>query len=118
MNKRLLVIMSLLPVLIAVALLPSYADQHKKEEVSALITDAQARLSSIKTGSSAELVRSEIANADASCALSQRLLTDGEIDQAYNEIMLCNLYFQMMDARIDLQKALLELDETKKNLSR
>jgi hypothetical protein len=118
MNKRLMVVISLLPALIALLTLPAYSDQHKKDDVSALITEAQTRLNTVRTGSTADIVRSEISRIDESCDLSRRLLSDGKIDEAFNEMTLCNLYFQMIEARIELQKAILELDETKKNLSR
>jgi hypothetical protein len=118
MNKRLFVIISILPAVIALLILPAFPDQHKKDEVSILITQAQNRLIPIKTGSTADLVRSEISKIEESCAISQSLLSNGKIDEAYNEITLCTLYFQMIDARIELQKALLELDETRQNLSR
>ena len=118
MNNRLMIIMSLLPAMIMLFNLPAYSDQHKKDDVSALITEAQARLNSARTGSTADIVRTEISRIEDSCALSQRLLSEGKIDEAYNEMMLCNLYFQMIDARIELHKAIIELDDTKKTLSR
>jgi hypothetical protein len=119
MYIRLTILSTILMALFMLLWQPGYAaDQHKKEDVSALITEVQSRLSTIKSGSSSELVRSETSRIDESCALSQRLLTEGKIDEAYNEINLANLYFQMIDARIDLQKAIIELDDTKKNLSR
>lgn len=118
MFKRLTIFSTILMALVMMSWHPGYADQHKKEDVSALITEVQSRLNTIKSGTSAELVRSETSRIDESCAISQRLLAEGKIDEAYNEITLANLYFQMIDARIDLQKAIIELDDTKKNLSR
>lgn len=118
MNKRLLAIITMLPVLLTVSIMPVYSDQHKKEEVSSLIAEVQSRLNTIRNGVSADIVKSESSRIDQSCNLSQRLLSEGKIDEAYDEIMLCNLCFRMIDARVDLQKALWELDETKKNLSR
>ena len=53
MNKRLLVIMSLLPAMIMLFNLPAYPDQHK-EDVSALITEAQPAQFAI-TGSTADV---------------------------------------------------------------
>jgi hypothetical protein len=118
MYKRLMILSTILMALVLLLWQPGYADQHKKEDVSSLITEVQSKLGAIKNGASAELVKSETSRIDESCAHSQRLLAEGKIDEAYNEISLANLYFQMMDARIDLQKAIIELDETKKNLSR
>ncbi len=118
MKKHLPVIVSLMTALIAASILPAYADQHKKEDVSALIAEVQARLDTVRNGPSADIVRAELSKIDGTCALSRQLLSGGKIDEAYNEITLCNLYFMMIDARIDLQNAVLELDETKRNLSR
>jgi hypothetical protein len=105
-------------VLLVVPIQIGYADQHKKEDVLSLIAEAQNRLTTIKSGSFSDLVRGESSRIDDTCAASQRLLSDGKIDDAYNEMNLANLYFQIIEARIDLQKAITELDDTKKNLSR
>jgi hypothetical protein len=118
MLKRIMTISPIIPALFMLLLQPGYADQHKKDDVSALISEVQSRLGAIKSGTSADLVKSETARIDESCALSLRLLSEGKIDEAYKEMTLANLYFQMIDARIDLQKALIELDDTKKNISR
>jgi hypothetical protein len=96
---------------------PAYAATHSREEVANLISQAQTTLTSIRNGASSEVIRSEISRIDDACSRSQKLLSEGKIDDAYNEISLGMLYFQMIDARIDLQKALVELDDAKKNIS-
>ena len=118
MYKRFVIIISLAPIIVMLSLLTAYADQHKKEEVSAMIAETQNRLSSIRSGPSVELVKQEITRIDEACDLSRKLLSDGKIDEAYNELTLGNLYFQMIDARIELQKALVDLDDTKKRITR
>ena len=117
MYKRAMILLTLLAALFMLVQ-PGYADKHKKEDVSGLITEVQNKLGTIKNGPSADLVKNETASIEESCALAQRLLSGGKIDEAYNEISIANLYFQMIDARIDLQKALVELDDAKKTLSK
>jgi hypothetical protein len=118
MYKRVLIFIAMLAAIPVLFLQYGYADQHKKEDVSALISEAQGKLGAIKNGASADLVKSDISRVEEYCTHSQRLLSDGKIDEAYNEVTLANLYFQIIDARIDLQKALVELDDTKKLLSK
>jgi hypothetical protein len=118
MYKRVLIFIVMLAALPMLFMQHGYADQHKKEDVSALISEAQGKLGTIKSGPSYELVKSDISRIEELCTHAQRLLSDGKVDDAYNEVNLANMCFQIVDARIDLQKALVELDDTKKLLSK
>jgi hypothetical protein len=97
---------------------PGFADKHKKEEVAQFITETEAKLNSIKNNSSAELVKNEIVQIETHIAASRKFLNGRDIDLAFDEISMGALYFQMIDARIDLQKATDELNETKDKFSK
>ena len=91
--------------------------KHIKEDVSQFVTETQNRLNGVKNRSSAELLKYEISKIEEYIARSQKLLADGDADQAFQAISIARLYFPMIDARIELQKALVELDDTKKSTS-
>ncbi|OHD63219.1 MAG: hypothetical protein A2176_11660 [Spirochaetes bacterium RBG_13_51_14] len=91
--------------------------KHTKEDVSQIVVETQNKLNGVKNSASAELVKYEISKIEEYIARSQKLLADGETDQAFQTISIAQLYFTMIDARIELQKALIELDNTKKNTS-
>jgi hypothetical protein len=96
---------------------PVYADQHKKDEVTQLINQAQTRLDAVKAGNTADLIRYEISKLEGHIASSKKFLADGKTDMAFYEISAGSLYFLMMDARVDLHNSLVELDTTKSNNS-
>jgi hypothetical protein len=70
--------------------------KHSKDDVTQLTTETQNKLQSVKNSSSAELVKYEISKIEEYITRSQKLLADGDADQ----------------------KALKELDDTKKSTSR
>jgi uncharacterized protein YpmS len=101
----------------AYILSPAFAAQHKKEEVTAMITETQGKLAEYKGGGSANLIQYEIEKIEKYIASAQKLLADGKVDLAFNDISIGNLYFPMIEARIDLNAATIELDKTKSKIT-
>jgi hypothetical protein len=113
--KRSVIVLLFILILAVISIFnPLYSSEHKKEEVNALINQATNQLSIIKNSERYSTASDEILKIENHLNLTQKLLADGKIDSAFYEISIGILYFQMIEARLELNNAIVEFDEAKK----
>ena len=115
MRKPLFIPVALLSVLLA-ASQAAYPAKHKKDDVSRMIMETQNKLDAVMKGDTESLVKYEISKIKDQIAVSQKLLASGKAENAYYEISIGVYYFDMIDARIDLYRSRVDLEETQKKL--
>jgi hypothetical protein len=109
--QKVLPSLSMALVILVAAGVPALASKHKKDEVNLLITETEKRLEPFKTGESAAIIAGEIAKINDYILKSRALVNKRKYDDAFYEINIGILYFFMIDARIDLDRAVRELGE-------
>ncbi|MCP4137243.1 MAG: hypothetical protein GY754_40110 [bacterium] len=97
--------------------LPVRAADHSSMEIRNLLLVVNNKLKKLKEGAAPTYAGKEMSKIEDFVKSAKMFLDDDELDQAYYQISIANVYFKIVEAKKELSNAEKELEKTKADLA-